>query len=465
MRQRNIEENKKFFASLEIFQTKKDMLMFTPNGTKKSTTRGLKSEKKKAEQIVLRPRSLRLQNISPSGEYMPVEMVEPEKRQTRKLAGPIPMVPTNIKNEGKENLTTGFSDCVQCLHNRSTETHSPRHNKFVEALKNLKLTEEKVAKVVPNRICSVIAHPSSSKLLVGVGDKWGHVGLWDVDSKEDNDGVYLFEPHCKQVPSLKFAPANSEKLFTCSYDGTVKCGDLNNMVFNDIYSTDPEEDLWISYMDLLSPDGSQLLVSQNRKNAYVALVDQRKSSSSVPSYMLHDRKIKTLSIHPQKRNHFITASNDRTVALWDLRMLKEQGTNKPLEVIRHTRAVSSAFFSPITGRKVLSTSFDDHIRIAEFNESGSTAGFELKLKLRHNNQTGRWVSNFRAQWHPQLEDIFVVGCMDRPRRIEIYSTDGNVLHNCMDDEYLASICSINEFHPSRDILIGGNSSGRVHVFM
>jgi hypothetical protein len=35
----------------------------------------------------------------------------------------------------------------------------------------------------------------------------------------------------------------------------------------------------------------------------------------------------------------------------------------------------------------------------------------------HNNHTGRWLSQFRATWHPKREDMFVVGSVARPRMV------------------------------------------------
>ena len=50
-------------------------------------------------------------------------------------------------------------------------------------------------------------------------------------------------------------------------------------------------------------------------------------------------------------------------------------------------------------------------------------------------------------------------------QIELFSVDGKLVKAFTDgQENLASVCSLNVFHPTRNILIGGNSSGRVHVF-
>ena len=73
--------------------------------------------------------------------------------------------------------------------------------------------------------------------------------------------------------------------------------------------------------------------------------------------------------------------------------------------------------------------------------------------------------NFQAEWHPRRDDIFFVGSMAQPRQIDVYSDQGD--HFVLGDggEYLASVCSIVKCHPTQDIVVGGNSSGRVHVFM
>lgn len=83
---------------------------------------------------------------------------------------------------------------------------------------------------------------------------------------------------------------------------------------------------------------------------------------------------------------------------------------------------------------------------------------------RHNNNTGRWLTRFRAIWDPKQEDCFVVGSMARPRQIEVYQDTGKLLHSFYNIDCLGSVCSINVVHPSKNILVGGNSSGRLHVF-
>ncbi len=50
--------------------------------------------------------------------------------------------------------------------------------RYRSALKSMRITEERVAKVVKDRIFSAAFHPCTSSLLMAAGDKWGKVGLW-----------------------------------------------------------------------------------------------------------------------------------------------------------------------------------------------------------------------------------------------------------------------------------------------
>ena len=79
----------------------------------------------------------------------------------------------------------------------TTPTHEYiEHTEYIKQLKSLSITEDGVAKLTESRISSVWIHPSEHKLIVAAGDKAGHLGLWDVDSKTTGvDGVFKYRPH------------------------------------------------------------------------------------------------------------------------------------------------------------------------------------------------------------------------------------------------------------------------------
>lgn len=63
-------------------------------------------------------------------------------------------------------------------------------------LGSLSLNPENIARVVPGRIMNVRFLPCSNSRMIVVGNKFGDVGFWDVDSSMDKeDGIYLYHPH------------------------------------------------------------------------------------------------------------------------------------------------------------------------------------------------------------------------------------------------------------------------------
>lgn len=103
-----------------------------------------------------------------------------------------------------------------------------------------------VAKVCPERIYGIAAHPSTNQLVVSAGDKQGFVGIWNVDSREkeetptgssnSTDGVHLFRFHNGAACSLQWT-RSGEALFSTSYDGTVRWFDVATETFQELFAT------------------------------------------------------------------------------------------------------------------------------------------------------------------------------------------------------------------------------------
>jgi WD40 repeat protein len=102
-----------------------------------------------------------------------------------------------------------------------------------------------------------------------------------------------------------------------------------------------------------------------------------------------------------------SAGLDNTVNLWDIRNFGSRKAKKALKPVVSQfvgRSVSSAFFSP-SGTSLLTTSMADRLDLLE-NAHHQSGIMEPTKSIRHNNQTGRWLTTLMAKWHPQL-DIFV----------------------------------------------------------
>ncbi|XP_077986239.1 WD repeat-containing protein 76-like [Glandiceps talaboti] len=455
-RLRNIEENAKFFASLGIFQAKENfssMLRPEKKEAKKASQNGIKSKPKTPEPLPRRQPSLRLRGMNPDGALLPEVPKEPEQepeRHPRKPGGPMEMKPNNIEDKRETSIFENSVKRICEFKIKSQYKSTTDLDKFIGEVAKMTLTQDHVAKVVPTRIFSLAIHPSVTKTLVFAGGKWGTLGLWDVGAKAEtsDNGVYTFEPHSRPINCLALPQLQPDKIYSCSYDGTVRCGDFNRNVFEEVCTATYGLDIWYSYLDFLSQDGSQIVVGQmvNREGS-IGIVDTRTNRKAAENvYGVHNRSVKTVSVHPLRKHCVITASTDSTVAMWDIRNMKSGGRkNKALSIFEHGRGVTAAYFSPLTGDKVVTTAFDD--------------------RIRHDNHVGRWLTPFRAAWHPSREDIIISGSMSHPRRIEMYNDHCHNIHNFFDADYLGSVCSLNVFHPTRNILAGGNSSGRVHVFM
>lgn len=335
---------------------------------------------------------------------------------------------------------------------------------YVKILKSLKINDNRVKKIVPQRIFSMTIHPREDKTIIAAGDKSGYMGIWDVNNTSDiNEGIYHFKPHQRPISCLKFSDQDVNKLFMSSYDGTIRYADLgkteiSETVFDDI-------DYSIACFEFLSPNDDSCLAAGSY-DGDVLIIDRReKMENRYKAYPSNQRRVKTISVHPTKHHYICTAHQKGVINIYDLRKLPSSGTEFDpfLSITAHTNTVNSARFDPFTGNKLLTLGLDDKIKI--FNSENISPGtVAMNSSMYHDNQTRRWLSSFRTTWHPFCPNIFAVGSMNRPtRQIDIFNSNLDRVFTLKND-YLTTITSIVCFHPTQNIIAGGNSSGKVFVF-
>ncbi|XP_030048746.1 LOW QUALITY PROTEIN: WD repeat-containing protein 76 [Microcaecilia unicolor] len=441
-RLKNIKENRQFFAALNLNETAASLRRITTDHPRRITRwMPLTCAEDKEEQF---------KTSFSFSAYLEV----PLQKLSMKPPGPLQMIPSNHE---EENMTQEFlctwraASQDQAYSNK--QVVSSDFQRYAGDLKRMRLQQGSVTKVVKNRIFSLAFHPSENRTLVAAGDKWGQVGVWDVGQSN----VFMFELHSQPVGSLSFSPMNTAHLLSLSYDGTIRCGDVTRAIFDEVYRT---QEASLSSFDFLSEDGSTLIVGH--WDANVVVVDRRTPGTSHELWgQIASKSVRTVHVHPVLRHYILTAGAG-SVSVYDVRHLKPRG-NKPVSSLNgHTKSVASAYFSPTTGNRVVTTCADDRLRVYDTSCLSSSS---ILTTLQHNNNTGRWLTRFQAKWDPKQEDCFVVGSMARPRRIEVFHESGQLVHAFCEEEYLCSVCSINAMHPTRPIVAGGNSSGRVHVFM
>ncbi|XP_030136872.4 WD repeat-containing protein 76 [Taeniopygia guttata] len=454
-RLKNITENAKFFAALKLHESAARLNQLT---TKRQSRVTKRAKPKKVEDEPAPRRSMRLLRVEPPLDIPLLDtFAQAEaKEYPRVPVGPLPMVPEYQVESSKQTealLSTWMR--ISELKADVAERGTPDIKRYQESLSSMVLSEENIRKVVKSRVVSMAIHPSESTILVAAGDTLGHVGLWNVSGGTE-EGAHIFIPHNFHVSCMHFSPCNPAHLLSLSND-TLRCGDVTRAVFDEIFRG--EEDL--SCFDFLEENASTAIVSQWA--GPVAVVDRR--TPGVSSELTVDigfRRTRTVHVHPVKKQYFLAAGSV-DVCVFDVRYLRNTKENNPLSSLTgHSKSVASAYFSPVTGNRVVTVCADDRLRVYDTSSLSSTV--TSLSSIRHNNNTGRWLTRFRAIWDPKQEHCFLVGSMAQPRRIEVFQDTGKLLHSFCNVDCLGSVCSINVVHPSQNILAGGNSSGRLHVF-
>ncbi|XP_034382692.1 WD repeat-containing protein 76 [Cyclopterus lumpus] len=445
----NIRQNQVFLSSINLFQATEELKQLN---RPKPSQRSLMRTKAAVKEALPARKSLRLQHKEPEMLALP-----PEPRALlitqRKPPGPLPMDPVNMEEGSKLP-----SQLLELWSEGSTEERKIRLNlkEYISALKNMRATEDGVAKVGTERIFSAAFHPCASSLLMATGDKLGRVGLWKLGGDWGDDGVLLFEPHTRPVSCMAFSKAYPTQLLSLSYDGSLRCMEVEKAVFHDVYGTG----VGLKTFDFMSHDCFTLVVGN--WSGDVAIVDRRTPGNTHES--LHSLDPKTLhcvSVHPSQKQYFAVAES-KVVNIYDSRYLKETRSQAVSKLHGHSSSITSAYFSPHTGNKVLTTCMDNHIRI--YDTSARTTTSPLLTSIRHNMHTGRWLTKLSAMWDPKQEDCFVVGSMFHSRMVLVFHESGQLQHSFIDAENIHPVLSATAFHPTRNAFLGCNASGRLHVF-
>ncbi|CAL1292700.1 unnamed protein product [Larinioides sclopetarius] len=240
-----------------------------------------------------------------------------------------------------ENNT--YADFVRDFDDLDFTTPKPFAD-YVSCFTNMKL-KTKIRKVIPGSIRAMALHPMKEKVIGSAGNEYGAISFWH----ETSDSVpYVFVPHTSKVSCLKFNADLPNQIISCSYDGTMRIGDMEKRVFTEVFNI--SEKTSCSYFDFISP--TTIVVCDN--SGHVSLVDIRSESKSAEkSHKCHKSSVRSISVHPVNNNYFVSADIKGFLCLWDLRKLE---TKPVIEVNHHKASITTALFSPVTGNSILSTS-------------------------------------------------------------------------------------------------------------
>ncbi|KAH7889221.1 WD40-repeat-containing domain protein [Phlebopus sp. FC_14] len=385
------------------------------------------------------------------------------------------------------------------------------------------------AKVTQDRVYSAAYHPEPTKDLVLFGDKHGQLGIWDArappDEVADEDGdvapadekeggkYWRLQSHWpatskSSISSIKIDPIDAHSAYTTSYDCTIRQLSFVSCISRQIFAS---PDVLITSIDL-PPSGHELWISD--ASGGLTHLDLREGSHKARWYALSDQKIGSVSVNPTSPHLLLTASNNRLLKIWDTRKLENLAASKgakrskasispppaspsspepsrssashPVEFefdtvqsfveskkgvgllrgeFAHGKSVSSAYWDP-RGRSIVSTSYDDTLRLWELNagkydSSPVFPSFTPFCRIKHNCQTGKWLTILRAVWNPNPEVYphFTIGNLEHS--LDIFSCKGDLITRLSDRQRITATQAVTCSHPSIvERCATGNASGR-----
>lgn len=336
-------------------------------------------------------------------------------------------------------------------------------------------------KIVPQRIYSMGFHPTETKQLVFAGDKEGAMGLFDASQDVVETGnqdeveppvLTAFKVHTRTISSFHFPFADHNAVYTAAYDSTIRKLDLGAgaPVSVQVFAPEDNEDLPISAIDMGFNESNVMVFSTLLGS--VGRYDFR-TRDDVELWDVSDSKIGGFSLLPQAPHLFATASLDRTMKIWDMRRITGKSDPKPAMVGEHQSRLSVSHASWSSSGHIATSSYDDTIKIYNFADASNwKAGHKVNNDamqpehvVRHNNQTGRWVTILKPQWQRRPADgipKLAIGNMNR--FVDLFGADGEQLAQ-LDGDGITAVPAVAHFHPTQNWVVGGTASGKLCLWL
>ncbi|CAK7897559.1 DNA damage-binding protein Cmr1p [[Candida] anglica] len=365
-------------------------------------------------------------------------------------------------------------------------------------------------KATHQRISSIAFHPATDDRLVVAGDTVGDLGVWAVDAETEGDeddeataNVTILKPHGKLISKIVIPPNSPSQILSASYDGSVRTLDLNKLESSELaYLRDPYDDadypLGVSDINLASPN---LLYFTTLSGNFYQHDTRTKFSSVKESALLrlHDKKIGSFSVNPNLPHQIATASLDRTLRVWDLRNVSASNASWSEYESQRSPHLYGSYSSRLSvscvdwnsQNRLVCNGYDDKICVFDLTsgiapedwsdtyqigeapkrsrkktEVPTTleANLEPFTTIKHNCQTGRWVSILKSKWQTNPEDgvqKFAIANMNRG--IDVYDQQGQILAHLTEDK-VGAVPAVVTMHPSKNWCIGGSASGKLYFF-
>ncbi len=351
---------------------------------------------------------------------------------------------------------------LQAFQLGETEKHSKRIRSCLGGILEdqcSKWTVAHTASCFKRRTTCIRWHPQHP-YVTAYGTHGGEILLWDhTKPLEESPKIEGIGMGYGCITEMRFHPYTPHLLYTTAVDGRFSLQDFEGRHSEIILDTSEDKDTWWCSLDL-SVDHGVLVVGSNRGT--LMLQDLRDHSTIRQYERLHKGKIKYAEFCPARSWMFVTTSTDRTVKFWDVRMLRSSLTGpkvklQSLSTAEHSGLVSSAFFDPIFGTRLLTTAQDGQIRTYGSHDLWQ----EPMTVISHSHRPYQHMTDIKATWHPLYSNLCVAGRypnkgdLDQSRTVDLINVETGKVSGSFYSAYLSGIIQLNEFNSLGDTLASG----------
>ena len=309
--------------------------------------------------------------------------------------------PINATGTGGENRLVPFLNSLQKPSSKQAKAAVLSDAELLKRLSSLTVREEDVAKVVDSRIYTLCVHPSENKLIICAGDSQGNVGVWDVDAGKGSDtgGVYRYCPHVEGVMKVAVDPLSSSRIYSASYDGTIKFTDVSKEAICVAFVA-PEQISELSFTDAhFAWESSSIYIG--RSDGQISLKDLRSKARSYDytASIGHKNKVNSLQLSPADANILVSSSSgpDGCIIVSDVRKLGvvSKGQHQ-LNRIKDMAKTCNGISISQDGKFLLCVGKDDTLRA--YGDFTALKGM-ASHRMAHDNHTGRWLASLKpSHW-------------------------------------------------------------------
>ncbi|ODV73758.1 Cmr1p [Cyberlindnera jadinii NRRL Y-1542] len=508
-RQANIERNRKLLASLNLNSLSNEIsesIKQEDEASKRKKSSSTTQKKTKRQKVEVQPirRSRRLAGVSIDDSDSKArefeleedrrrrEREELEKLKTLRVDGDLSLLDLvkdqTVKSEDGEDSSKLLEKFQKFLGNSKSfsigdyfETIVKKDNssKDVKKLREELGSKELYTHFKPNdikltkdRMTYICFHPDIDRKLIIGGDSTGNLGIWNSENTDDVD-ILSFKLHGKNIAKLEFNMNDTTKVYSASYDGSIRSIDLRSMKSSQLFIND--FDVGITDINYNNDNEMYYTTMQGQ----FSRIDLRAGDHSRRQVLrLSNKKIGGFTINPMNKNQIATASLDRTLKVWDLRTATTCDWDEwddNLETLHTVGVYDSRLSVSIVdwnrSGDLVCNGYDDTVNIFNLGEDISTKPKNFAIegdltpshRIKHNCQTGRWVSILKARWQQYTPDKekFVIANMNK--YFDVYDRDGHQLAH-LSNPLVTNVPAVCNFHPTQNWLVGGGASGKVYMF-